>query len=129
MKREWVSPLFVIASVYDVVLGLIYGVAFKPIYTRFGVGLPNHDAYVQLPAALILVFGIGFWFVARAPERNRDVIKLGVLMKAAFCAVVFGHYFLASMPGMWIPFAAIDLLFGIAFLLALRTVPAPAARA
>jgi hypothetical protein len=128
MKREWVSPLFVFAALYDIVLGLIYGLAFRPIYARFGIALPNHDGYVQLPAALILVFGVGFWFVARAPERNRDLIKLGIGMKAAFCAVVLGHYFLASIPAMWIPFALADLLFGIAFLMALRVVPAPGTR-
>lgn len=122
MKREWVRPLFVVAALYDLVLGIVYFVAFKALYARFGIDLPNHDAYVQLPAALIAVFGIGFWFVAQAPERNRDLIKLGVLMKIAFSAVVFGHYFLATMPTMWLPFAAIDALFAAAFVASLGAV-------
>jgi hypothetical protein len=119
----------VFAALYDIVLGLAYGLAFRPIYARFGIALPNHDGYVQLPAALILVFGIGFWLVARAPERNRDLIKLGVLMKLAFCVVVFGHRLFASIPTMWLPFAVADLLFAIAFLAALRALPAPRAMA
>ncbi len=123
MRREAVRPLFRIAALYDIVLALAYGLAFRPIYARFGIALPNHDAYVQLPAALILVFGIGFWFVAQAPERNRDLMRLGVMMKLAFSLVVLGHLLLGAIPAMWVPFAVIDLLFAISFVMALRATP------
>lgn len=127
MKREHVRPLFRLAALYDIVLGLVYGLAYRTIYAKFAIALPNHDAYVQLPAALILVFGVGFWFVSRAPGRNRDLIRVGVMMKLAFSAIVFGHFLLGSIPTMWVPFAAIDLLFAIAFVMALRVLPEPAA--
>jgi hypothetical protein len=47
-----------------------------------------------------------------------------MLMKLAFCGVVFGHYFLASMPAMWLPFAALDALFFLAFWATLGVVKA-----
>ena len=120
MKASWVRPLFVVAALYDIVLGVAYYFAFKPVYRRFGVALPNHDAYVQLPAALIAVFGVGFWFVSRAPERNRDIITLGVLMKLAFSGVVLSYAFRNAIPAMWVPFAWIDLAFMLAFIAALN---------
>ena len=76
MTPGWIRPLFVVAAAYDLILGVVFGIAFKPIMTSFGIALPNHDAYVQLPAAMIAVFGIGFGFVAADPPRNRDIIKL-----------------------------------------------------
>lgn len=128
MKTEWVRPLFLLAAVYDIVLGLVFALGFKSIMPRFQVPLPNHDAYVQLPAALIAIFGIGFWYVARDPKRNRDLIRLGVMLKLAFSGIVLWHYAAGTMPAMWVPFAVADLAFLAAFLMALAALKEPRGR-
>ena len=127
MKREWIRPFFMIAAAYDFIIGVLFLLAYPRVYAAFNVTLPNHPGYIQFAAALVAIFGIGFWFVARAPERNRDIIKLGVLLKLAYSAVVLGWWFKGQMPGMWVPFAWIDLAFLAAFLAALRVVPVAAA--
>ncbi len=124
MIAGWIRPLFVVAALYDLVLGLVFALGFRPIYARFGIALPNHDAYVQLPGLLIATFGIGFWFVSRDPVRQRAIIVLGVLLKLAFSGVVFYHRVFGSIPDMWVPFAVFDALFMVAFLAALRALPA-----
>lgn len=129
MVRAWIRPLFVVAAIYDLVVGAVYFAAYRALYTAFGVTLPNHPGYVHLPAALIFIFGIGFWFVSRDPVRNRDLIKLGALMKLAFAGVVFGHLIFGSIPPMYVPFAVIDLAFLVAFVVALGTLPAEPAAA
>ena len=129
MKTSWIRPLFVVAALYDLDLGVAFFFAFKPIYEQFAIPLPNHDAYVQLPAALIAIFGLGFWFVAQAPERNRDLITLGVLMKLAFSGVILSYAFRDAIPSMWVPLAWIDVAFMVAFTAALRAVGAGSARA
>jgi len=129
MTPKWIRPLFVVAAAYDILLGLIFLLAFRQIYAAFGVTLPNHDAYVLFGAALVAVFGIGFYFVSRDPERNRDIIKLGVLLKLSYAGIVLAYHFRHQIPAMWVPFAYIDLVFMIAFLLALRALPAARAAA
>ena len=129
MTREWIRPLFLVAAVYDILLGLAFLVAFRPIYAAFGVTLPNHDAYVLFAAALVAIFGIGFYFVARNPERNRDIIKLGILLKLSYAGIVLAYSFRHEIPTMWVPFAYADLLFMIAFLAALRALAAGRASA
>ncbi len=129
MKREWIRPFFVLAAAYDFILGLLFLVAYPAIYARFGVTLPNHPGYVQFAAAVVAIFGIGFWYVARAPERNRDIIKLGVLLKLAYSGIVLGWWFRGQMPSMWVPFAWADLAFMLAFIASLRVVPGSPARA
>ncbi len=128
MKGEWIKPLFVVAAIYDFLLGVIFLLAWRGIYGRFGVTLPNHPGYIQFPAALVATFGIGFWFVARAPGRNRDIIKLGVLLKLAYSGTVLAYWGQGQMPAMWVPFAWIDLAFMLAFIAALRALPAATAR-
>ena len=123
MKKAWIRPLFVIAALYDFILGVLFLFWFKPIYTYFGVTLPNHDGYVQFAAALVAIFGVGFWFVAQAPERNRDIIKMGILLKLAYSGTALGHFFFGSIPGIWMPFAWLDLIFLGLFFGALRALP------
>ena len=123
MKREWIRPFFVIAAAYDLILGVVFLLAYPAVYRHFGVTLPNHPAYVQFAAAVVTIFGIGFWYVSRAPERNRDIIKLGVLLKLAYSIVVLGWWFRGRMPVMWVPFAWIDIAFMVAFVATLRALP------
>jgi len=130
MTPAWIRPLFAFAAVYDIVLGVGLGLAFEPILSRLGVALPNHAAYVQLPAALVTIFGIGFGIVAAAPREHRDLILLGVLMKLAYSGIVLGHAAAGNMPAMWTWFAWPDLAFAVAFVAAWRALaPAAPARA
>ena len=64
-------------------LGAAHFFFYPSFYARFGVELPNHPGCVQLNALFVTIMGVGFWMVARAPMRNRDMIALGSLFKAA----------------------------------------------
>ena len=123
MIPNWMRPLFVVAALYDIVLGAVFALGFRAIYARAGIELPNHDAYVQLPAAFIATFGLGFWLVSQDPARHRGIITLGVLMKLSFAGIVLVHRFTDGIPDMWVPFAVCDALFLIAFLVALSALP------
>ena len=120
MKRDWIHPLFVVAAIYDLGLGLLVLTTHPAIYAYFGIAPPNHPGYVELPAALVAIFGVGFWRVSRDPWRNRDIIKLGILLKLAYAGIVLGYAARGNMPGLWIPWAWVDLAFASLFALALR---------
>ena len=124
MTANWIKPLFIVAALYDLILGLGALLFFKPAYNWLDITLPNHDGYVQWGAAVVAVFGIGFWFVAQAPARNRDIIKMGVLFKLAYATTVLGHFFLGDIPMVWVPFAWLDLVFLVLFIAALRSLSA-----
>ncbi len=114
-SRPLIVVLFVLAAVYDGILGLAFLVLPAALFRWFDVTPPNHFGYVQFPAALLVVFGLMFLAIARNPERNRNLIPYGILLKVSYCAVVFAYWFTAGLPGMWKPFAVIDAVFGILF--------------
>ena len=114
-KDRLVSILFAIAGLYEGVLGIAFLVAPATLFNRFGVAPPNHFGYVQFPAALLVVFGIMFFAVARNPLANRNLIPYGILLKASYCGLVFGYWFTQGLPGMWKPFAIADLVFAVLF--------------
>jgi hypothetical protein len=111
MKKSMVSTLFVIAALYDGLLGLAFLIAPEAVFKTFAVTPPNHFGYVQFPAALLLTFAIMFAAVAKDPARNRCLIPYGLLLKCAYCGVAFGHWFAGGIPYMWKPFAVCDLVF------------------
>jgi hypothetical protein len=114
-SRSMITLLFVIAALYDGILGLFFLFFGNRIFGWFGVTPPNHIGYVQFPAALLIVFGLMFLSIARSPEANRNLIPFGILLKVSFCSVVFLHWFTGGIPGMWKPFAIIDLVFLVLF--------------
>jgi hypothetical protein len=111
-----IKALFLIAAIYDGVLGLVFLLVPGRMYDAFGVAPPNHWGYVHFPAALLVVFAVLFLAVARNPERNRNLIPYGILLKAAYCGVVFWHWAAQGIPTMWKPFAVSDLVFGLLFI-------------
>jgi hypothetical protein len=123
MTPSWIRPLFIVAALYDIVLGVIYLFAYPGLYAYFGVELPNHPGYVQLNALFVTVMGVGFWMVANARARNRDLIRLGVLFKLAYSILVLTYYARGMMPAVWVMWAVCDLLFVVAFVVALRALP------
>jgi hypothetical protein len=125
MNREpAVKGLFVFAALYDGILGLFFLFFGSAVFEWFRVTPPNHFGYVQFPAALLIVFALMFFAVARNPSGNRNLIPYGILLKVSYCVVTCFHWFTAGIPDMWKPFTIIDLIFIVLFVWAYRSIPA-----
>lgn len=113
--NKWIAPLFWIAAVYDGLLGAVF--LAKPLapFEWFSVAPPNHAGYVQFPATLLLIFGVMFAAIALDPPGKRVLIPYGILLKAAYSGIVFYYWFTSGVPGMWKPFAVIDVVMGVLF--------------
>lgn len=118
--KRVISIFFVIAGLYDGLLGGFFLFAHEAVYRWQGVKLPNHPGYVQFPAALLIVFGIMFLAVAKDPIRNRNLIPYGVLLKASYVGTVAYYWFTTGLPDMWKPFCVADFVFMLLFIWAWR---------
>jgi hypothetical protein len=121
MTQGWIKPFYLLAAAYDAVLGLAFIIAPRAIFEMFGVTLPNHMAYVQFPALLLILFGILFYRIAMDPIKNRDLIFYGCGLKVAYCSTAFGYYFTTGVPAMWMPWAWADLAFLALFIISWRS--------
>lgn len=122
----WPRPMFVIAGVYDLVLGVGMLLLHREFYARWGITPPNHDAYVQFPALVVALFGLAFLMIARDPVANRPLVRLGILFKLAYAAPVLWHAVFGTIPMVWVVFAWCDLAFAMLFILALARIPSHA---
>ena len=126
MNGKWIKPLFVIAGLYDGIVGLAFLFFAMPLYELFGVTPPNHVGYVQFPALLLLIFAAMFFRIASDPPKNRSLIVYGIALKVSYSGLVFWHEVTAGVPSMWIPWAWLDLGFLILFIMAWRKIDRPA---
>ena len=118
MIANWMRPLFVVAGLYDGLLGLAFLICAPRIFNSFGVTPPNHFGYVQFPALLLIIFAIMFFRIAQNPVGNRDLIFYGIALKLSYCGVAFWHHLHGGIPFMFVPWAWADLVFLLLFLLA-----------
>jgi len=117
MKQDgFVRILFIIAGIYDGLLGLAFLTVPEALYAWAGVAPPNHFGYVQFPAAILVVFALLFFAVAHRPMENRNLIPYGILLKLSYCSVVFGYWAMEGIPWIWKPFALADAAFALLFL-------------
>lgn len=128
MTHGWIRPMYVVAGLYDAILGLAFLVAPGRLFEAFDVVAPNHMAYVQFPALLLLIFAAMFFRIAANPAAGRELMLYGCGLKIAYCGTVFWHQAIAGVPSMWVPWAWADLAFLVLFIIAWRvTAPATAA--
>lgn len=118
---------FLFAAIYDGLLGLSFFLFYPRIYAWFGITLPNHPGYVQLPALFIAIMGLADYYVYRDMMRNRDIVKIRILMKLAYSLSCFYHYFFGSLPVLWVNIAVFNFIFLVPYVLFLRASAASAA--
>ena len=112
---------FLIAALYDIVLGIGFFFLFDPLFSALGIALPNNTSYIHLTAAFVFVQGLGYWFVYQDMTMNRGIVKLGIVYKAVFAGL--GFYYLAIdqlLHPIFLVFALADAFFLIGFWLFLR---------
>lgn len=109
------------AASYDIALGLVFFFFYRPIFRALNVTPPGHPSYAHLTAAYVFVQGVGYLFVARDPERNVDLVKLGAVYKFVYCAVA-AYYALTGrlVSSVFGWFAIFDMGFLVFFLDFLR---------
>ena len=115
-KLRSISVFYIIAALYDGILGILFIVAAPKLFELAQVTPPNHFGYIHFPAALLIVFALMFCAIAKNPFKNRNLIPYGILLKLSYSATVCFYWFTSGIPHIWKPFAIIDIAFMIIFL-------------
>jgi len=127
MKLGAVKTFFVIAGLYDVILGLAFAFFWSLIYSWSWVNVnpqffPSHPGYINLTGLMVFIFGVAFFMVAGNPVRMKGIAFLGLLFKIFFSAVVFWHAMGIGLPSyVFMVLAIIDIGFALGIIWYLLT--------
>jgi len=112
---------FLIAALYDIVLGIAFFFLFDPLFAALGIALPNNTSYIHLTAGFVFVQGLGYWFVYQDPPANLGIVKLGIVYKTVFAGLAFFYLAIGQLlHPAFLVFAMADLAFLVGFVLFLR---------
>jgi formate/nitrite transporter FocA (FNT family) len=118
-KREkFYRALFLVAAVYDVVLGIVFTFFYRSAFGILGIAdkLPESGAYLSLIGAFLFVIGVAYYLIYRGDLlRNRDLVTVGALYKLAYCLIAFVYAAIGQVPHMIFVFlfGGCDLIFFI----------------
>ena len=112
--------LFLIAAIYDFILGAVFLFFYKPIYSLFDIVLPAYPMYLQMSAAFVFAMGLGYYFIYKNLYRNIDLVKLGIAYKIMYSAWA-GYFFFKGIAHVtFFYFVIFDLVFLVFFILFLN---------
>ena len=84
-KEKYYKVLFIIAGIYDVILGFGFCFFYKWLFqTILHRPIPQPPIYFQVCAAFIGLIGIGYFLVWKNLYRNVDLVIIGGGMKVIY---------------------------------------------
>lgn len=112
---------FLVAALYDIILGAVFFFGFGVIFSALGIESPNNNSYAHLTAGFVFTQGLGYWFVYQDPSRNEGIVKVGLAYKAIFAGLGFFYFAIGQLlHPIFLVFAVADLAFLVGFWLFLR---------
>ena len=116
-KENYYKSLFLVASIYDFILGIIFLFFYKPVFNLLNIPLPLNPSYLSLSAAFVFVIGIGYYIIYKNIHVNRDLVIIGTIYKVAYVLVGLYYLLINLVPHMiFIVLALLDTVFGIMFI-------------
>lgn len=101
-QRTFYKCFFLLIGIYDVLLGGIFALFYRNIYSYLNITLPNHPGYIFVPAFFLVSAGIGEFLIARNLLRNVDLSVVRLLMKLSFAGAVIYCYFKYGVPTIFL---------------------------
>jgi len=114
-KLKYYKGLFLLAAIYDLILGLVFTFFPKSAFNLIGIPekAPGFIGYLSLIGAYLLIIGIAYLLIYRGNlNKNLDLILIGLLYKFAYCSIVFYYFIIGDLPHIifLVLFGFIDLI-------------------
>ena len=114
-RIKYYKGLFLVATIYDLVLGIVFLFFNRQVFDMLGVpeSLPEFGGFILLIGAFLFVIGIAYLLIYLGDlQRNRDLITIGALYKLAYSSIAFYCLAIGDYPHL-----AFITIFGVADLI------------
>ncbi len=118
MSVATIRWLFLIAGIYDLIIGLVFLLRGPQLFDWAGVTHPNHWGYIHFGSLMLIIFGMMFLKVASSPYANRNLIPYGMMLKISYIGIIAFYWVQTGVPRLFQPFVIVDLVMLVLFVLA-----------
>ena len=114
-RQSYYRYLFVIGAIWNIVIAL--GFLFLPnvALNLFQLQVPTISVWFQLFFALVLVFGLGYYWVSRNLRKNHAVVGMGIIGKVLVFFILGYHWLTGGVSTLTAMAGVGDLVFAILF--------------
>jgi hypothetical protein len=118
-KLKWLKIILLVKVFFCFfVWGLPYLLVPMTYFQRLGVPVPDDSLFIRLSGAIIVAFGVAYWYAYKDPVHNVAIVKAGVVDNGLVSLVIFvfmAFYNLRSV--VVLASGLLTLFFFISFLL------------
>ena len=115
--------MFLTAAIFNWAVGFALAFNAQLLFDLFRVTpAPTEPLFLQLFSWLVIVFGIGYFWVWKDPAGNVPIIKLGILGKLSVVLVALACVVMGAVSWQMMILASADLLYVFLFWRALKTI-------
>lgn len=113
-REKRYRALFLVAAVYDVVLGITFTFFHTWAFDVLGIGdEAPQGAYIPLLGVFVLVIGIAYYLIYLGDlQKNRDLVLVGTLYKLAYASITIVFGVAGDAPhALFVLFGVFDAIF------------------
>ena len=117
-KRHWLKRVLLVKVIVTFVVWALPTLLGPPAFLAwFGIDASQDPVFLRLFGAVLVAFGVAYWYAYRDPVRNVAIVRAGVVDNGLVTVtiVVLGLTIGGLSWFMWVS-AVLTALFGIAFL-------------
>jgi hypothetical protein len=120
-RTSFYRTVFLVGAAYDLILGAVFFLAWRPIFDALGIQPPGDTSYLHIATAYIFAQGLGYWYVSRNIIRNLDMVRVGIVYKAIYVGLAAYYLVIGQLlHAVFAWFAVFDLIFLLLFVACLR---------
>jgi hypothetical protein len=89
-KLKWLKAILLVKVFFCFfVWGLPYLLAPMAYFQRLGIPMPDDSLFIKLSGAIIIAFGVAYWYAYKDPVQNVAIVKAGVVDNGLVTLVIF----------------------------------------
>lgn len=122
-QQAYQKNLFFIAALYNWGATILFVALYYISQEHLGllIKIPEQSLWFFLTFMAVFIFGLGYYFIFRDLERNRDIIKLGCVGKALFFLIFLIYWQKGDVSTVAFGLVCGDAVFSILFAQVLYT--------
>jgi len=113
--------LFTHAAIFNCSIGFGILFAYQFLFGLIGMApIPSNPLFLHLFAGIVVIFGIGYYWVSRDLQNNIAVVKMGIIGKLTVFGLVLGHFIAGNVTWHLMAIASMDFVYALLFMSALK---------
>ena len=118
-RRGYYKTLYLIAAIYDWILGFGFLFFYKPLFEIFGIVIPNNPAFLSAATLFIGLLGFILFWIYRDLDNSRRLVQYAIMFKFSYISVVLFYFITRGsdfVETFFLVFVGFDMIFAILFI-------------